>query len=206
MVFSLRVTTRGSRQSFPLHSLHSTTYVETLHQNKVEGCRQLRKNCNFDPNLLALSEPRLKVLDFVVAYMAVAGQNKNRQRDKKKQTGQNKQQQMGQKTTPFFFFLFFSSLFISFCCSFPFLFFFLFFFLRFLGVTGPSPGPPPQTPLLPDPPPPDRPNFSLFFFSLCHPIFALFFFLSNGLLVEFWWFLKARALKCARLGSSNVHI
>ena len=57
-------------------------------------------------------------------------------------------------------------------------------------------------PLPPVPPPPDGPKFRAFFHS---PVgnFTLSS-LSGGLLVEFWVFLKAGALKCARLGSLVV--
>ena len=43
-------------------------------------------------------------------------------------------------------------------------------------------------------------KISLFFFSLSHPCFVLFLSLSQAVLIEFWWCLKARALMCARLG------
>ena len=49
------------------------------------------------------------------------------------------------------------------------------------------------------------PKMSRFFFLSRHN-FHSFFPLSGGLLVEFWWCVLAGTLKCARLGSPNVHI
>ena len=101
--FSGTASQRGGNDSlFHCHSLHSTTCVETLHQNKVKRCRQLRKNCNFDPNFLPYLNPRLNLLDFVVACMAVAGQKKKRKRDiiSKRPSGQNKNRQRDTQNKP----------------------------------------------------------------------------------------------------------